>query len=354
MRNSSYLPVFELTRGEVVESVHFGAISVVDRTGSIIASYGDPNTVTYLRSTAKPLQAIPFLEHGGLEQFGLTLREVALICASHVGTDEHMTVLRSLQSKVDVDESELLCGTHPIRHKPTRETMRARGEEPTPNRHNCSGKHTGMLAYRNLLKLSGVHSQLPYVSVEHPVQKDILKAVAEMCDLTPEEIKIGIDGCSAPNFAVPLYSAALAFARLCDPSGLEEKRAAACRTITEAMTFHPDMIGGPGSFDTCLMDTASGRIISKGGAEAYLGLGLMPGAIGIDSPSLGITLKISDGDLRGRAKPAIALEVLRQLNVINSKELELLGEFGPTGIVKNWRDVEIGVSRPNFKLVRYM
>lgn len=346
-----YLPVFELTRGQIVESVHFGAIAVVDRSGNLFASYGNVDIVTFLRSSSKPLQAIPFLMHGGRERFDLSPREIALICASHTGTDEHMAVLQSLQYKVGVGEEELLCGIHPIRDKSTKEAMQARGEDPTPNRHNCSGKHTGMLAFARLLGISGEKTNSPYTSPDHPVQRDILNAVAEMGKLSPDQIEIGIDGCSVPNFAMPLRNAALAFARLCDPSDLSEEYANACRLITSAMTTHPDMVAGPNTFDTKLMSVTSGRIISKGGAEGYLSMGLMPAVLGSNSPALGIALKISDGDLTGRARLAVGLEVLRQLGAITNDELNEMNEFGPVCPQQNWTKINVGEARPNFKLV---
>jgi L-asparaginase II len=351
-RLPQYLPVFELTRGRIVESIHYGAIAIVDPVGNLIASYGDVDAVTYLRSSAKPLQAIPFLLSGGRELFNLTLRETALMCASHTGTDDHMAVLESLQAKVGVVEAQLLCGTHPVRDKATKEAMQLRGEEPTPNRHNCSGKHTGMLAYEKILANSGETIRLPYISPDHPVQRDILNAVAWMSGLSPKEVVIGIDGCSVPNFGMPLRNAALAFARLCDPSEMSKEYASACQTITAAMLTHPDMVGGPESFDTLVMSATSGRIVSKGGAEGFLAMGVMPGALGSGSPALGIALKISDGDLLGRARYAVGLEALRQLGGITSEELNLLANFGPVYPLQNWAKIVVGEARPNFKLVR--
>jgi L-asparaginase II len=353
MRSPHYLPIFELTRGKIVESVHYGAIAIVDPAGNLVASYGDVDAVTYLRSSSKPLQAIPFLMHGGRERFTLTLREIALICASHAGTDEHMAVLQSLQSKVGVLEFELLCGTHPIRDKATKQAMQARGEEPTPNRHNCSGKHTGMLAYGRMLGHDHAGADLPYTSPDHPVQKAILNSIAEMSGLTPAQIEIGIDGCSVPNFGMPLRNAALAFACLCDPSELPTGYAAACQTITSAMIAHPEMVAGRDSFDTRLMSAASGKIISKGGAEGYLTMGLMPGALGNGSPGLGIALKISDGDLTGRARFAVGLEVLSQLGGVTEDALTLLAEFGPVYPLQNWAKIDVGEARPSFVLKRY-
>ena len=342
----SYAPLYEFTRGRIVESVHFGAVAVVDRHGKLLAWYGDPYVPTYLRSTAKPFQALPFVEARGPQAFNLTPKEIALICASHAGTDEHVAVAQAIQKKAGVTEDDLLCGTHPVAHPATREAMQARGETPTPNRHNCSGKHSGMLA-------SAQFHGWPvedYVNLEHPLQKNILTAFAEMCGLSPEQVEVGIDGCSAPNFAVPLYHAALAYARLCDPVELPPARAEACQTITHAMTTHPAMIAGPGEFDTRLMEVTGGRLVSKGGAEGYQGLGLLPGALAPASPGIGITLKISDGGARPNLRSAVVMEVLRQLNVLSPREWETLSEFGPGLPVYNYRKILVGEGRPCFQL----
>jgi len=358
----AYQPIFALTRGEVVESIHYGAVAVVDAQGRLVAWHGDAQAVTYLRSSAKPFQVLPLLEHGGGEVYGFTAQEVALMCASHSGTDEHVAVLQSIQAKTGVREAELLCGTHPLGHKPTIEAMRARGETVTPNRHNCSGKHTGMLAYARLR--GGLHSPVspPYIDPTHPVQQDILNTFASMCDLPPVEVKVGIDGCSAPNFAVPLYHAALAFARLCDPADLDVQCAAACRTVTQAMRAFPEMVGGPDSFDTHLMRAMQGRLVCKGGAEGYQGIGLLPGALGTGSPALGIVFKVSDGDLkghsrpvgdpRGYARPAIALEILRQMGLFDQQAQVSLSDYGPEFSLYNWRDLCVGHAFPCFKLTR--
>ena len=351
MSLSPYLPLFELTRGRIVESVHFGAIAVVDARGRTIASYGDTQAVTFLRSTAKPFQALPFIENGGQEHYSLSPREIALICASHSGTDEHVAVAQGIQVKTGVEEADLQCGVHPLSHEPTIEAMRQRGEKLTPNRHNCSGKHTGMLAYT---RMKGLPKE-SYTDQSHPIQQEILGAFAAMCALPPEQVELGIDGCSAPNFAVPIYNAALGLARLCDPEAGEVEppaRRKACHTILDAMTGHPDMVGGPDSFDTHLMDAAGGRILAKSGAEGFYGMGLRPGALGQGSPGAGVALKVSDGDAKNRVRPAVALEILRQLGVLGPSELESLAVYGPLSTVHNWRKLEVGQARPCFTLSR--
>ena len=355
MTDSPYLPVYELTRGGTVESIHDGAIAVVDVSGKLIAWYSDPEARTFLRSTAKPFQALPFIEHGGHLAFGLTPKEIALLCASHSGTDEHAAVARSIQVKAGVDESELLCGVHEPMDPVTAEALRERKEAPTPNRHNCSGKHSGMLAYTKLKQRRGElpPQDLPYIDPSHPLQQEILNTFAEMCQIPVEQVAGGIDGCSAPNFAVPLRVAALGFARLSDPQAGNVQpaaRAAACRTITAAMMSHPDMVGGPGRFDTRLMQITQGRMVSKGGAEAFQGIGLMPGTLGPGSPAVGIALKIADGDNRQMVRAAVSLEVLRQLGALSASEQAALSDIGPCLPRHNWRKIEVGSAYPVFHL----
>jgi len=346
---SQFLPVVELTRGPIIESIHFGAIAVVDVNGNLLASYGDPGAITFLRSSAKPFQALPFIEMGGDQTFGLTEREIALMCSSHSGTDEHMLVLQGMQKKIGVNENNLLCGIHTPTYQVTARAMLLRGEEPTPNRHNCSGKHTGMLAHAVLRKLPIED----YINVNHPVQQTILKTFAEMCALPVEDVVLGTDGCSAPNFAVPMRSAALAYARLCDPGQLDSGRAEACRRIVHAMTANPDMVGGPGRFDTVLMELAGDRLVAKSGAEGYQGIGVMPGALGPGSPAIGIVMKVSDGDLGGRARPCAAIEILHQLGVISQGEIDTLASasFGAQRLY-NYRKLVVGEMHPCFELVK--
>ncbi len=365
MSTPLYQPVFELWRGQALESVHTGAIAVVASDGQLAASCGGTASVTFLRSSAKPFQAMPFLEHGGQAAYNLTPREIALICASHSGTDEHVAAVQALQARIGIRESDLLCGIHKPYHTGTVEAMLARGEEPTPNRNNCSGKHTGMLAYVRLkdLPVQATAGAPAYIDPHHPIQKEIVQALAEMCGLPVDQVVVGIDGCSAPTFAVPLYNAAWGYARLVEPAGLPPTRTEACQTITQAMTVNPEMVGGPDSFDTHLMQATGGRILCKGGAEGFQALGLRPGARGPNSPGLGIAFKIADGDLAGHSRPqgdpfghirpAVTLEILRQLGAISAAELASLADYGPGFPLYNWRKWVVGQGRPCFELERF-
>ncbi len=346
MSTYSYQPILEATRGEAIESVHYGAFAIVDFTGKTLAALGDPHTTTFLRSSAKPFQAIPFIEHEGPLKLGFSQREVAIMCASHTGTDDHFDVLKSMQTAASVDQDDLLCGVHAAIDVPTREKMEATGAEPTPNRHNCSGKHTGMLAFAQMMNWP----LADYINPQHPMQTEILQTFSEMCAVEIEDIALGMDGCSAPVFGIPLWNAAYGYARICDPRELTSNRATACRSITQAMTSHPDMVSGPGKFDTRLMAATNGRIISKGGADGYQQIGILPDGLHPGSPGIGIAIKISDGDARGRVRPAVVLEILRQLDAISVDELASLTEFGPNFPVKNWRQIVVGEAYPIFSI----
>ena len=348
-------PLFETTRGDMVESVHYGSIAIVDSNGKLISSQGDPHMVAFLRSSAKPFQALPFVERGGAEHFDFTQRELSIACASHEGSDMHVRTVEEMQKKVGIEESHLQCGAHMPSDADAFKSLIVHDQAPAPNRNNCSGKHTAMLA---CAKMRGLPLE-NYLDIEHPIQQDILASFAEMCLLPSEEIQLGVDGCSAPNFAVPLYNAALGMARLCDSGELAVARADACQKITTAMTAYPEMVSGYGEFDCELMKAGEGKIVCKRGAEGFQIVGLLPGALGKDSPGIGIAFKVSDGDASrkdmnlepsSRVRPAVTLEILCQLGVLSSKQEQALGRFGPVKSIQNHRGIVTGRSYPVFEI----
>jgi L-asparaginase II len=308
-----------------------------------------------LRSSAKPFQALPFVEHGGAEHFGLTQTELALTCASHEGSDKHVQVAASIQAKAGIQESQLQCGVHNPGDVDAYKRLLKNDELPSQNRNNCSGKHSAMLAYA---KMRGLPLE-SYLDPDHPIQRDILAAFAEMCQLQADKVELGIDGCSAPNFAVPLYNVALAFARLCDPHDLPAERAQACQKITAAMSSKPEMISGPSEFDCRLMQVGQGKIICKRGAEGFQAIGILPGAKSPDAPGLGIAIKVLDGDIGqrrtdlepySRVRPAVTLEVLKQLELLTEAQAGELEDFGPVKPLMNHRGLVTGESHPVFSL----
>lgn len=353
--NQPFVPLLEVWRGDRCESVHQGAFAVVDAEGRTIAAAGDVSFVTYLRSSAKPFQALPFVEHGGVQTFGITEAELALICASHDGAAVHLETVGALQAKIGISEAELQCGAHWPSDAQSMRTLILSGREPTPNYNNCSGKHTGMLAHTRLHGWS-THD---YLDVHHPLQQEILQTLAEMCDYPKERIGVAIDGCSAPTFALPLYHAALGVARLCDPRRLPAQWSEAAQAIVRAMIGHPEMVDGEGGFDTELMRIASGHVLAKGGAEGFQIVGILPGTLGPDQPGLGLALKIADGDLPirlidgrtvSRARTAVTLEILRQLGVLTETQISKFAPFVHGGKVLNHRGLQVGEYRVTVRL----
>ncbi len=355
-----FVPLVEVTRGRIVESLHVGAIAVVDSRGRLIAAAGDPAWATFLRSSAKPFQALPLVESGAATAYGLDERELAVACASHSGSPAHQEAVRSLQRKAGVQPEDLLCGTHPVGDRAEAERLMRAGQPPTSLHHNCSGKHSAMLALARY-RWGGVSSPEghSYIDPAGALQQEILGAFAAMCAVDPAQVEVGIDGCSAPNFAVPLERAAHAAARLMDPAGLEEARQQACASITAAMMTHPEMVAGEGRFDTVLIRAGHGRWIAKAGAEGYQLIGVRAGAAGRGAPALGIALKVSDGDTTmrteplgespARAAPLVAIEVLRQLRLLDEEDQVALAGFDQRPLT-NWRGLTTGEIRPAFVL----
>lgn len=353
--DSASVPLVEVTRGRIVESVHSGAAVVVDAAGHILASCGDPQLFTFMRSSAKPFQALPFVKAGGDLSIGLTRPELALVCASHTGTDEHVRAALGIQAKAGISEEDLRCGVHPPTDKAAWKRMQCEGTPLTANRNNCSGKHSGMLAYARLLGVS-THD---YLDTNHPVQQAILAEFSRMCALEPGTIELGVDGCSAPNFAVPLYNAAYAFARFMAAAAGEQidssspgddaALSAACLRIVEAMTMEPLMVGGPGRFDSVIMQALGGRVLAKMGAEGYQCFGFRPDALGPGSPPAGAAIKILDGDLGSRGRVPASMEVLRQIGAMSAAEAAGMTQFGPCTL-ENWAGLTVGAVRPVFKL----
>jgi L-asparaginase II len=350
----NHAPLLELTRGGIVESTHFGSIAVVDSQGVLLHSIGDPNTVAFLRSSAKPFQVLPFVERGGVEHFGFTQKELALSCASHETAQIHLDAVAALQKKIGIQESDLQCGPHLPSDANMLRLAIKKDIKPTANFNNCSGKHTAMLAHA---KMRGLPLD-SYLSHDHPLQRDILAALSEMSGLSPEAIPLGVDGCSAPNFALPLHNAAWAMARLCDPHDLSETRATACKKITSAMMSHSEMVSNFGEFDCELMKVGGGKILTKRGAEGFQIIGILPGVI--NERGIGITFKVTDGDpgrmddhlvSRARVRPAVTLEILRQLGALDDGQLKELADFGPKIVLKNHAGLVTGESYPVFGLV---
>ena len=332
MTSEPYAVVVEATQGSLVESRHRGLVAVANARGVLLASVGDVNAYAYMRSSAKPLQAIPLVESGAAEHYGFTHAQLAVVAASHSGEPFHLEAVRSILDKIGLSEEALLCGAHWPASRESSEELRRQGEKPRPIHNNCSGKHAGMLA----LAVHGGQSIHDYKSPDHPVQVRIRRTVAEFAGLADQDIILGIDGCGVPTLALPVWRAAHAYARLVDPSDWGLERRQACARIVAAMQAEPHMVAGPGRISTDLMRVGGSRLVAKGGAEGYFAVGILPGN---GRPGIGLTIKIEDGDLGGRAGTPLVLRVLEQIRVLREKDLTRLGRSGSRDILNHWGDV---------------
>ena len=263
---SEELPILvEVRGGAIIESRHRGAIVAVGPGGSVSAQLGDINLPTSTRSTIKPFQAIPFITSGAADHFGISERELALVCASHEGEAFQVERVAGMLARAGLDESALRCGAHAPYNANAARELEKEGRPFTQLHNNCSGKHTGML-------LTAVHRSLPlddYYKPEHPIQREVVSVLTRMAELDGE-LPTAIDGCSAPTFEVPLRSLALAFAKLVNPhaASLDQDVAQASTRIFRAMIAHPEMVGGTKRFDSDLLRAARGKLVCKIGAEA--------------------------------------------------------------------------------------
>lgn len=295
--------LIEVTRGDRVESFHRGSISIVDADGKSLLAMGDVETPIYPRSSLKPIQALPLVESGAADAFGCGPEELALSCASHSGEPMHTERVTAWLARIGCGESDLACGAHPSRVEAVAEAMIKRGEKPTRIFNNCSGKHTGFLSVAKHWAIATKGYELH----DHPVQRAVAEALGEMTGLGPD-MPWGVDGCTAPNFALPLQSFALALAKMAVPSSLPSKRGAAATRLVTAMIAHPELVSGTGRSDAIVMRASNGRAAVKTGAEGYFA-GIVP------ERGIGIAIKCDDG--AGRAQDALIAIVLEKLGVMS-------------------------------------
>jgi len=323
----------EITRGSRVESVHRGAVAISDARGNTLFALGDVALPVYPRSALKPVQALPLVESGAAEAFGLGDEEIALACASHSGEPMHTGRVASWLGRLDLAERDLACGPHPVRYEPVWEDMVRRGERPTRLHNNCSGKHAGFLT---VARHWGI-AVAGYEQRAHPVQEAVAKTLGELAGIAGE-LPCGIDGCAAPNFALPLAAFARALAQFASPQGLAPQRAGAMERIVAAMVGHPELVAGTGRVCTALMRAARGRLAVKTGAEGVYAA-IVPGH------GLGIALKIDDG--AGRAAETAMAFLLDRLALVEPADAREI-VYAP---VLNTREAVVGERRPAAALV---
>lgn len=331
-------PLAVVTRNGLVESIHYGLISVTDSTGNLLYSIGDPKTPIFFRSSAKPFQVIPLIESGGAEEFHFVLKDIALACSSHSGQDYHRATASSILKRLDMDESFLKCGTMTPYNEKESKRLLEENLEPSLLHCSCSGKHAAMLALSKYRK----EPLDSYFKMDHPIQREILKVISTFSDINEGDITTGIDGCGAPIFVLPISKTAQSYGRLMEYAyNPKHQLHKTCKTIVDAMTAHPEYVAGDGEFTTELMKHTNKKLIGKDGCEALFCIGI--------KGNIGITIKIADGS--ERALYPVILETLMQMEVLDEKELELLRPWHKP-LLKNNLNEGIGQILPVFDLKR--
>ena len=306
-----FVPLIEVNRGGLVECQHWGAVAVADRDGRVSAQVGDPYTVTFTRSTIKAFQALPFMQSGGPRALGWGQGELALLCASHNGEPMHVAQAERMLASVGKDYHALRCGCHrPLFAE-------------------------GFVAHC-------VQQGLPlddHLDPAHPLQVAIRDHVAQAVGLAPEQLAMGIDGCSAPNYAMPLASLARGYARLAGgapDTDLDQS----LTELADAMVARPELGSGTGRHDLDFMRAGQGDWVSKTGADGVQ-------VVGSRSRGEAFALKVMDGNMV--AQVAAAVEVMDQLGWLDARQREALAPRR-SGRILNARGLEVGGRRAVFQL----
>ncbi len=328
-------PLIQLTRGGTLECLHFGAVAVVNARGELLAQAGDGHWLTFSRSTLKALQALPFMQADGAAQFGFSTQQIALMCASHNGEEKHIDQVQGMLEKSGLNHRALRCGCHVPRFYSLLEIAPPPDAVFDDRHNNCSGKHAGFLAYcvQHGLGLDD------YIDPMHPLQKAIRRDVARAVGMDANDFRMGIDGCSAPNYALPLSRLACGYARLA--TGLKDPEfGASFHALGEAMTAHPDLVSGTGRNDLAFMTVGRGDWISKVGAD---------GVQVLASKRRGEAFAIKIIDANKEALFAASVEVLEQLGWLDDVQREELKPWRAQPI-HNVRGMPVGERLPVFKL----
>jgi L-asparaginase II len=304
----------EVKRGGVLESFHRGVICIVNQDNKIVYAEGDTQQICFPRSALKFFQQIPLLCSGAVEHFGFTEKEIALFCGSHNGEHQHVDTVRSILSKIGLDESYLLCGPQMPTLKDDQYEIIKGDLKPLRIHNNCSGKHAGFLAYC-------VYKNWPlenYIDPNHPLHLEILDVISEFHEYPKEKIQQGIDGCSAPIFAFPVFNQAVAYKNLIYPNKFSQAVQKACQIMVDAIVHYPEMIAGEKRYCTDLMRQSEGKLIGKTGADGVY-------SIGIRGLNLGICIKVDDGKMGPQYN--IAQAVIEQLGILSQEANQSLRHY---------------------------
>ena len=305
----------ELRRGGVLESFHRGVICVVDEEGNVVYSRGDIQQVCYPRSAMKYFQHLPILVDGIFDHFGFTSRELSLMCGSHNGEPIHEEVACEMLRKIGKSVDDLGCGAQSPTRKSDWANLIKKGLQPSAIHNNCSGKHAGFLSWNAYHKIKSDS----YLNPEFELQQRIKSVFSSFYEIKESELKLGVDGCSAPTYAMPVYNQALSYKNLVAPNkNISDALKIAAQRVVQAVTSYPEMVAGTKRYCTDLMRVTQGRIIGKTGADGVY-------CLAIPEKKWGISIKVDDGRMGPQYQ--IAQELLKHLGLITDKEAKELDPY---------------------------
>jgi L-asparaginase II len=328
----------EAMRGGIVESAHRGAVAVVDADGALVGAAGDIARPIFPRSAVKILQALPLVESGAADAWGLTEAELALACASHGGEALHAQTAAGMLRKAGVDADALECGAHWPYFDGAIKAMSAAGEQPSALHNNCSGKHAGFVCLGCLLAKDGERRDFlrGYVKPDHPVMREVSAALQATTGYELKHSAMGTDGCSIPTYAIPLQHLAHAFARVGTGVGLRAGHAQAAQRLRQAVAAAPFMVAGTGRFDTRVMAHFGERVFCKVGAEGVY-------CAALPQLGLGVAIKMDDGN-NARACEVVMAGVIAQLLPLNEADAAFVQGLSHLRL-SNWNGIEVGQLR---------
>ncbi len=332
----NFKPLTHEYRGDTLDLIHHGYICVVDRNSNLIASVGDPFVPMFFRSSSKPLQALPVIARGLDEKYGLTQEETTIFSGSHLAEPFHVDALNSIFKKTSINPEDLTM-------KPTvpgavyaNEIRIKEGTEPKKIYHNCSGKHSALMMLQK--ELTG--SVENYGKIESPCQQEILRTLSIMSEFPMEDIKIALDGCGVPVFAVDMKHIAVAYKNLACPENLrDEALRDACIKYVPRINKYPLMMRGTDYM--CSVINYDDNIVAKGGANGVYGLALK-------KEGIGISFKINDGS--EAMWPIILKEIFNQIGYKNEDTINRLTKLH-SGELRNDNGTVVGHCEAVFKLV---
>jgi L-asparaginase II len=318
----------EATRGGIVESRHRGAVAVLDADGGVALAIGDIDQPVFPRSAVKGIQAIPLIESGAADRYGLTPAELSLACASHNGEERHVAASASMLAKAGRDLSALECGAQmPLRGGAQIPLYKA-GLKPTALHNNCSGKHAGFVC----VACATGDDPKGYVTPGHPTMRMVTGVLEDMTGARLGDAVCGTDGCSIPTYAIPLRALAFAFARFGSGRGLGPERAKAAARIRAAVAAEPYYVAGADRFDTKAMEALGARAFTKTGAEGVF-------CAALPELGLGVALKCDDGATR--AAEAMMGAVIERFLTLSEAEAAVIGPLTRQPL-RNWNGIHVG------------